>query len=86
MTRVAIDIPEEVATRRKAAAGDRILPVTVEVAQTWGALGGPDAFPVMDGLVAATALLYDLTPVTRNTLDIEQSGARTLNPWRPIDS
>jgi len=37
--------------------------------------------PVMDGLIAATALTHDLTVVTRNTRDMEQSCAKLFNPW-----
>lgn len=35
----------------------------------------------MDALIAATALAHDLTLVTRNTKDMERSGARLLNLW-----
>jgi predicted nucleic acid-binding protein len=37
--------------------------------------------PTVDSLIAATALAYDLTIVTRNTKDFEGSGAATINPW-----
>ena len=37
--------------------------------------------PTVDSLIAATALAYDLTIVTRNTKDFEGIGASTLNPW-----
>ena len=37
--------------------------------------------PVIDGLIAATALTHDLTVVTRNTRDMEPSCAKLLNPW-----
>ncbi len=37
--------------------------------------------PVIDALIAATALTHDLTVVTRNTLDMEPSCAKLLNPW-----
>ena len=39
---------------------DRLLPVTDEIADRWGQLGVPDALPVADGLLAATALVHDL--------------------------
>jgi predicted nucleic acid-binding protein len=38
--------------------------------------------PVVDSLIAATALSYDLTIVTRNVRDFESAGASTLNPWQ----
>ncbi len=34
-----------------------------------------------DGLLAATALVHDLTLVTRNLADVAQTGARLLNPF-----
>jgi predicted nucleic acid-binding protein len=36
---------------------------------------------VPDGLIAATALEYDLTIVTRNVRDFAGLGVRVLNPW-----
>jgi hypothetical protein len=36
--------------------------------------------PVIDGLLAATALVRDWTLVTRNTADFARSGVRLLNP------
>ena len=66
--------------------GDRVLPVTVEIGERWGDLqaklekkGKP--MPTIDGLIAATALHHRLTVVTRNTKDMEASGASLFNPW-----
>ncbi len=66
--------------------GDRVLPVTAEVGERWGELqaqlerkGKP--MPVIDSLIAATALHYRLTVVTRNIRDMEASGVPLLNPW-----
>ncbi|WP_447006403.1 type II toxin-antitoxin system VapC family toxin [Saccharothrix isguenensis] len=61
--------------------GDRIVPVTAEVAQVWGRLNVPDPLPVIDVLLAATALVYGWTLVTRNVGDVASSGARLLNPF-----
>ena len=60
---------------------DRILPVGLSVAQRWATIGIPDPLPVIDGLLAATAIEYDLTLITRNVKDIEPSGAATKNPF-----
>ena len=60
---------------------DRILPVSTAVAERWGRINVPDAFPVIDGLLAATALEHGLTLVTRNVRDVERSGASLLNPF-----
>jgi len=65
----------------RASLGDRLLPVSDEVADRWGRLGIPDSLPVADGLLAATALVHDLVLVTRNTRDVERSGVRLLNPF-----
>jgi predicted nucleic acid-binding protein len=37
--------------------------------------------PVVDGLLAATALEHDLTLVTRNAKDFSGSGVVLINPW-----
>ncbi len=60
---------------------DRILPVTVAVALRWAQISVPDPLPIIDGLLAATALEHDLTLVTRNVADVERSGALTANPF-----
>lgn len=65
---------------------ERLLAVSEEVALTWGIIEGEaeskgTPIPVIDGLIGATALTYNLTVVTRNVDDILLSGARILNPW-----
>jgi predicted nucleic acid-binding protein len=65
---------------------DRVLTVDLDVAEQWGIVCARAserglALPVIDGLIAATALVHGLTVVTRNVSDIQASGARVLNPW-----
>jgi predicted nucleic acid-binding protein len=60
---------------------ERILPIDEPVAQLWGRLNVPDPLPAVDGLLAATALVHDLTLVTRNTRDVARTGVRVLNPF-----
>jgi predicted nucleic acid-binding protein len=60
---------------------DRILPVTLEVAEAWGKLGAIRPIPPEDGLLAATALVHGLTLVTRNIKNVEGLGVLLLNPW-----
>ncbi len=60
---------------------ERLLPVGIEVVDAWGRLNVPDPLPVIDGLLAATALVHRLTLVTRNTRDVERSGVQLLNPF-----
>ncbi len=62
---------------------DRIIPVTVEVAEEWGRLNVPDPLPVIDGLMAATAKVRGWTLVTRNVTDLARAGVRLLNPFDP---
>lgn len=61
---------------------DRVLPVTGDVAETWGRLGARRPLPVIDGLLAATALVNRLTLVTRNVRDFDALGVRLMDPWR----
>jgi predicted nucleic acid-binding protein len=61
---------------------DRILPVTEEVADLWGQFGAVQPSPVIDGLLAATALTHDLTLVTRNEADVRAFAVRVINPFR----
>ena len=59
----------------------RILPVDTRVAELWGRLCVPDPLPVIDALIAATALVHGLTLVTRNTRDFAATGVKMLNPF-----
>jgi toxin FitB len=61
---------------------DRILPVNFSVAVEYGeiqARSGP--LPVLDALIAATAITHHLRVITRNTRDFAHTGAAILNPW-----
>ncbi len=60
---------------------DRILPLDARVADIWGRLNVPDPLPTVDGLLAATALVYDFTLVTRNVRDVKRTGVRCLDPF-----
>jgi predicted nucleic acid-binding protein len=61
---------------------DRIFPVDIDIVEEWGRLNVPNPLPAVDGLIAATAKVHDLTLVTRNLADIARTGVKTLNPWR----
>ena len=37
--------------------------------------------PLLDGMIAATALQHDLTIATRNTRDFNKAGVKALNPF-----
>jgi predicted nucleic acid-binding protein len=65
---------------------DAILPVTLAVAEAWGAMTASArvrgrVLPASDGLIAATAMVHDLTLWTRNTDDFAGTGVRLVNPW-----
>jgi predicted nucleic acid-binding protein len=61
--------------------GDRLVLITAPIAETWGRLNAPDPVPVVDGLMAATALVHDWTLVTRNVDDVRSTGVRLLDPF-----
>ena len=58
-----------------------ILPVDIEISQMWGHLRVPDPTHELDKLIAATALINDLTVVTRNVDDFARTGVTLLNPF-----
>lgn len=62
--------------------GERALPIDAAVADEWGRLNGVRPVPVIDGLLAATARVHDLTLVTRNDTDVHGLGASVLNPFQ----
>jgi len=64
----------------------RLLSVDIETANLWGDLKArlePQgrSLPVIDSLLAATALEHDLVIVTRNADDFALTGAQILNIW-----
>lgn len=40
--------------------------------------------PLVDSLIAATAIFHGMTLVTRNTRDVEASGVALFNPWSAV--
>ena len=63
--------------------GDNILEFTAAEARVWGRLRVPHPENAIDKQIAATALTYDLTLVTRNTGDFDQTGVCLHNPFTP---
>ena len=65
----------------------RILSISNAVVRRWGAVSGNakrqtgHAPAVIDTLLAAMALENELFLVTRNTRDVQHSGAALFNPW-----
>jgi hypothetical protein len=65
----------------------RTLSVTDAIVRRWGRLNGMvqqtigKAPPVVDTVLAATAIEHDLCLVTRNVRDVRDPGAALFNPW-----
>ena len=60
---------------------ERVLPVDAATADEWGRLDARGNLPVVDGLLAATARVHDLTLVTRNVKDVIRTGVDMLDPF-----
>lgn len=58
-----------------------VISIDDDVAQLWGRLRVPNPENGIDKLIAATALMHDLTVVTRNIKDFEKTGVKLLNPF-----
>lgn len=74
-------------TGLKADFAGRILPVDIAVMERWAELQIATQktgwrLPLMDSLLAATALAHDLTLATRNLADFQAAGVPLLDPWR----
>ena len=67
--------------------GDRVLSLRDEAVRLWGRISGEvkkdtgHPPPVVDTLLAATAIEYELYLVTRNAKDTKSPGAMVFDPW-----
>ncbi len=66
--------------------GDRLLPISTQVADRWGRLlaEAVRSVPALDSLLAATALQHDLRLVTRNVTDFRFPRLEVVNPWNVV--
>lgn len=67
----------------------RLLDVDLEVVSLWGRIRAQASrrgrtAPAIDALIAATALVHDLTLVTRNVADVEMLPVKVFNPWESL--
>ncbi len=60
---------------------DRLLPIDTAIAQRWGEVAAVSGGPVIDTLLAATAMVHGLVLVSRNVRDLRPTGVRLVNPW-----
>ncbi len=64
----------------------RLVGISEDVALAWGRIAGESArrgrpLPVIDALIAASAVAIGATVVTRDEAAIRAAGAETFNPW-----
>ncbi len=81
------DALEEWFIRLRSTIAQRIIPIDEAIAARWGVMvaqcesqGRP--LPVIDGLLAATALEWNMAIVTRNTADFAATGVSVIDPWQ----
>jgi predicted nucleic acid-binding protein len=61
---------------------DRILGIDTATARLWGEWSGERPRPIVDTLLAATAVVKDLTLVTRNVRDVRGIPVKLHDPWQ----
>jgi hypothetical protein len=61
--------------------GERVLPLTINIARRWGKLSAEIGNTNLDLGIAATALEHGLTVVTRNVAHYERTGVAIVNPF-----
>jgi toxin FitB len=62
------------------------IPWDATISQRWAALvvklkQKGESVPLLDGMIAATALQHELIVATRNTRDFQKTGVKTFNPF-----
>jgi predicted nucleic acid-binding protein len=68
---------------------NRILPIDIHTVCIWGTIRGKQqkeryTIPVIDALIAATALQHNLILATENTRDFQKTGVYLVNPCECI--
>lgn len=60
---------------------DRIFDIDDQITTEWGRIDAIRTRNIADGLIAATGIVHNMTVVTRNVADFEDTGVATINPW-----
>lgn len=65
---------------------DRVLPIDQTIALRWAVLRADTmragrVLAVVDSLIAATAIVHEMSVVTRNVRDFRELGIELFNPW-----
>ena len=63
---------------------ERILAIDSAIARLWGEMSAQRPRPVVDTLLAATAIVHELTFVTRNGSDVHDIPVNVLDPWKRL--
>ena len=61
---------------------DRVLAVTIGIAEEWGRISATRSISIIDALLAATAKVHGLMLVTRNEADMNNLGVEIFNPFK----
>ena len=73
--------PYALSCRSRSSSSCDVAALDEEIAQIWGRLRVPHAANPLDKQIAATALMYGLTVVTRNVPHYAPTGVAVLNPF-----
>ena len=65
----------------RARLGERVLSIDEPIAEAWAMMSVPDPLTFIDGLLAATDRVHDMTLVTRNVDDVARTGVPVFNPF-----
>lgn len=79
--RIAAGALREWAEGIRADFSSRIIDVDFAIAETWGRISAGRSLSIVDGLLAATALVHGMVFVTRNVRDVADTGVKVINPW-----
>ena len=61
--------------------GRQVISIDGTIAELWGRLSASRTLPVIDGLLAATALVHGMKLATRNVRDLKDTGVAVFDPW-----